>query len=185
MEGGMDQAMEDYYDISQDTFKEAREAYEGLQQCEWDVLREAAKVAWRYNLEEDEYWVNEVDLWEKDEKERRRKENLLKFDQTVEDRKAAAQKASEQRENQAAGKPSLQRCKTITAPHKLAAALNFSPPDRSTLLAWSQCGEEDIMDCTPPPVPQSHDQSPSCLSVQPSCKSDVLDKPVLQRMFTH
>lgn len=67
MKKGAKELLEEFR-LEEDTFRQAQEAYEDLQQCEWDVLAEATTVAWSYKLEQEE-WQSEIRQAEKEEKD--------------------------------------------------------------------------------------------------------------------
>ena len=181
------------YNLEENTFKDAQEAYNDMEQCEWDVLAEAAKVAWEYNLEQ-EKWQEEMKLFEKEEQERK-EEQIKANKEQFESEAASAPSRIVQRTDFAFGKSSLQRCSTVTAPCGQANALNFIAPNKDAVLSWcpvpgngtdSTIREEEDMDYTPPPHTESKvpTEQPSCLSWQPFCKTDRFDKPVFQRTLT-
>ena len=193
LNGDMEELEEDY-DLEKDQLSGPREAYNELQQCEWDVLAEAAKVAWAYNLEQ-EKWQDEMKLFEQEEKERKLKQienNKAQFESSAPNTSTAP--SALQRTDFAFGKSSLQRCSTVTAPVGQANALNFIAPNKDAVLSWcpvprkvtdSMITEEEDMDCTPAPTEsQVPTEEPSGLSWQPFCKTDRFDKPVLQRILT-
>ena len=84
LNGDMKKLAEDY-DLKEKLFSGPQEAYNELQQCEWDVLAEAAKVAWAYNLEQ-EKWQEEMKLFEQQEKEQKQKQienNKAQFESSI------------------------------------------------------------------------------------------------------
>ena len=140
--------------VEASAFDPAQEAYRDLLQCEWDVLTEAANVAWEHTLEQ-ERWQNEIkreeeqikeDIWERHKPRPRDALPLQEHRDYVLDRS------------------SLQRSATIAVPCGQAGTVGFVAPDKAALLSWSQNHalqniaprktdetEEELMDYTPTP----------------------------------
>ena len=195
MQGDIQDLLDDGYDIEQDAFKEAQEAFNNTKQCEWDVLAEASKVGWAYTLEQ-EPWKTEIEMCDDEayiHMQIQIENNRTQFQNIVQN----ATSHTKLRTNYAYGKSSLHRCNSIATPYGLADALNYVSPNKDTVLSWcallgnatnKKIRNEEDMDCTPPGSSVSHvptePQSLCCSLWQPFYTTDGLGKRVLRRTLS-
>ena len=183
-------------DEKDDVFDTAQEAYQGLLQCEWDALTEAANVAWEHTLEQ-EKWQKEI----------KREEEQIKEDIWARCKPKQNSTQTPQSRNYAFGRSSLQRGNTVTVSCGQASTLDFVAPNKDTVLSWRQEDalknavlsktdgteiEEEDMDCTQVPdtfsdfshTSRDGNSYPVSFSWQPLCVTDSFNTPALRKTFS-